>query len=84
MYSCDLKIRAVNAYIKFRSSRKVAKLFEAHHSTVCRWIKCITPKIRVRKIRSFQKVDKYAHLLIQHTTYIDLLIVAELRNVKQP
>ena len=41
MYSYDLKIRVVNAYIKFKSSRKVAKLFEVHHSTVCRWIKCM-------------------------------------------
>ena len=41
MYSYDLKIHVVNAYIKFKSSRKVAKLFEVHHSTVCRWIKCM-------------------------------------------
>ena len=72
MYSYDLKIRVVNAYIKFKSSRKVAKLFEVHHSTVCRWIKCITPKIRVEKIKSYQKVDKYVHLLIQQCPLMSL------------
>ena len=41
MYSYDLKIRVVNTYIKFKRSRKVATMFQVHHSTVCRWIKCI-------------------------------------------
>jgi transposase len=50
MYSLDFRICAINNYLKFKSSRKVAKIMNIHYSTVCRWIKCLHPKKRrIRK-----------------------------------
>lgn len=58
MYSIDLRVSAIRLYKSLRSSRKVSKLLGMHHTTICRWIKCLRPiKKRRRLAHYFSVID---------------------------
>lgn len=67
MYSLDLRKVACRLYEKYCSSRKVSKILEVSHSSVCRWVKSVSRK-------QYYRLPKLSTGLVKDTIRTTLLV----------